>query len=136
MSRCDGRRRLVPMRVLVVHPPTSVARDFIDYPYEADLGAVQVAAVLRAAGHEVRLVDAYALPGVTLAWRDDGRAHLGATVAETLAACGTEWDRALVALTPFHRPPARDDVLGALLEGLAAANAGAPIVLADCYQSG
>jgi len=29
-------------RVLVVHPPVSVARDFIDYPYFSDLGAVQV----------------------------------------------------------------------------------------------
>ena len=61
-------------RALVVHPPVSVARDFIDYPQVADLGAVQLAAALRARGHDVRLVDAYALPGSTLRWRDDGRA--------------------------------------------------------------
>ena len=35
-------------RVLVVHPPTTVARDFIDYPYFADLGAVQLALEERA----------------------------------------------------------------------------------------
>ena len=35
-------------RVLVIHPPVSVARDFIDYPYFSDLGAVQLAAVVAA----------------------------------------------------------------------------------------
>ncbi len=46
------------MRVLVIHPPMSVARDFIDYPYFANLGAVQLAAVL---GDGVELIDAFAL---------------------------------------------------------------------------
>ena len=56
-------------RVLVVHPPVSVARDFIDYPYVADLGAVQLAAVLeRTLGAaQIDVVDAYALPGAGLA---------------------------------------------------------------------
>ncbi len=121
-------------RVLVVHPPASVARDFIDYPYFADLGAVQLAAVLRGRGHATTLVDAYALPGSSLTWRHDGRAHLGAPVDEVLALCaaGGPWDVAVVALTPFHRPPNRDDVLAAVLQGLR----GAPVWLADLYQSG
>jgi MoaA/NifB/PqqE/SkfB family radical SAM enzyme len=128
-------------RVLVVHPPTTIARDFIDYPYFSDLGAVQLAAVLREAGYSAALVDAFALPASTLAPRDDGRLHLGAPVDDVLAACasacGSE-DPALVvvALTPFHRPPARDDVLGAVLAGLAARFPDVPRVLADCYQSG
>ena len=29
-----------PIATLVLHPPMSVARDFIDYPYFSDLGAV------------------------------------------------------------------------------------------------
>ncbi|MEZ4399497.1 MAG: radical SAM protein [Kofleriaceae bacterium] len=122
-------------RIAVIHPPMSVARDFIDYPYHADLGAVQVAAVVRAAGHEVVLVDAFALPGAGLTWRADGRAHLGATVdvvAAAVAAAGP-LDAAVVALTPFHRPPHRDDVLAAVVAAVAAH---APVVLADCYQSG
>src|SRR5579884_4040694 len=97
-------------RVLVVHPPTSIARDFIDYPWFADLGAVQAAAVLRAEGHEVTLVDAHALAGSTLAWRDDGRARLGAPVADVLEAsarAAAEADAIVVAHTPFHRPPGR-----------------------------
>jgi MoaA/NifB/PqqE/SkfB family radical SAM enzyme len=122
-------------RVLVVYPPVSLARDFIDYPYFADLGAVQLAAVLRARGDEVTLVDAYALPTSTLIWRQDGRAHLGAPVADVVARFGNP-DVAVVAYTPFHRPPARDDVLGELLAALRASLGERRIVLADLYQSG
>jgi hypothetical protein len=60
------RDKLRHMRVLVIHPPMSVARDFIDYPYFANLGAVQLAAVL---GDGVELIDAFALDGSTLVWR-------------------------------------------------------------------
>jgi len=126
-------------RVLVVHPPTSIARDFIDYPWFSDLGAVQTAAVLRANGHEAALVDAYALAGSTLAWRDDGRAHLGAPVDEVVAACGDALGRAdavVVAYTPFHRPPGRCDVLGATVAALRARAPGAYLLLADLHQSG
>ena len=109
-------------RPLVVHPPVSVARDFIDYPYFADLGAVQLAAALREAGHAVDLVDAYALPGSSLTWRGDGRALLGAPVDEVLARTAATADRphdvVVVAFTPSTARRARDDVLGALLAGL------------------
>ncbi|HZS36857.1 MAG TPA: radical SAM protein [Polyangia bacterium] len=125
------------MRALVVFPSVSVARDFIDYPYFADLGAVQLAAVLEARGVEVALVDAFALAGSSLTWRSDGRALLGASVDEILAAVrGERADLIVVAYTPFHRPPARDDVLGALLAGLRSSAGATPIVLADLYQSG
>jgi MoaA/NifB/PqqE/SkfB family radical SAM enzyme len=138
-------------RVLVVHPPASIARDFIDYPYFSDLGAVQLAGVLRAAGHSVALVDAYALTGSSLTWRSDGRAHLGASIDHVVASCeGRPWDVAVVALTPFHRPPRRDDLVAALLQALRAcaprasrtlAESGPArergcLLLADLYQSG
>jgi MoaA/NifB/PqqE/SkfB family radical SAM enzyme len=126
-------------RVLVVHPPVSVARDFIDYPYFADLGAVQLSAVLRARGDTVTLVDAYALERSRLSFRGDGRAYLGAPVADVLARsadAARSADVIVVAFTPFHRPPARDDVLGAVLAGLRELSNGAPIILADLYQSG
>jgi MoaA/NifB/PqqE/SkfB family radical SAM enzyme len=125
-------------RVLMVHPPLTVARDFIDYPYVADLGAVQVAAVLDAYW-PCALVDAFALAGSGLSWRADGRAHLGASVAATLAAIEGVIDgvaAVVVALTPFHRPPHRDDVLGALLAGIKAMAPAAALIVADCYQSG
>lgn len=126
-------------RVAVVHPPLSVARDFIDYPYFSDLGAVQLAAVLRATpACSVSLIDAFALPDARLAWRPDGRARLGAApheVIESLAAQG-DWDVFVVALTPFHRPPTRDDLLGEVLAGIRARWPAATVMLADCYQSG
>ena len=101
-------------RVSIIHPPVSIARDFIDYPYCADLGAVQLAAVKRFAclsNVQVSLVDAYALPGSDLTWREDGRAHLGASNTETQSRI-PESDFIVVAYTPFQRPPAHaDDVL-------------------------
>lgn len=120
------------LRAVVLYPPVSVARDFIDYPYFANLGAVQLAAVLGAP-----IVDAFALPGSTLEPQPDepGRVRLGASVAELLAAVPTA-DAYVVQYTPFHRPPTRDALLGELLAGLRARHPEASILLADCYQSG
>ncbi len=125
------------MRVLVVHPPALIARDFIDYPYFADLGAVQLAAVVRARGHEVVLVDAYALPRSGMYVREDRR-HLGAPLDDLgapIAAAGAV-DAVVVAYTPFHRPPHRDALYAGLLRGIRAIHGRTPIVLADAYQSG
>lgn len=123
-------------RVLVVHPPVTIARDWIDYPYFADLGAVQLAGEL-AREHDVVMVNAYALPGSTLYWRRDGRGHLGASVDELLGAVeDVAPDLVVVTVTPFHRPPHRDDVLAAVLRGLRAMHPRAPLLLADAYQSG
>ena len=95
-------------KVAVIFPPLRVSRDFIDYPYFADLGAVQAAAVLRAAGHDVQLVDALATPGATLAPTDGNDVLLGVASTDLpRIADGTEI--AVVALTPFHRPPGRDE---------------------------
>jgi MoaA/NifB/PqqE/SkfB family radical SAM enzyme len=124
-------------RLLVLHPPLTVAADFIDYPYFTNLGALQLASVLAAEFESTQVVDAFCLEGSTLEWREDGRAHLGASVAELLSACGEmSYDAIVVAYTPFHRPPHRDDVLGELLAALRERNGEARIVLADCYQSG
>ncbi len=125
------------MRVLVVHPPLNLARDWIDYPYFSDLGAVQLAACLRADGHEVVLVDAFALPSSTLHFRRDGRAHLGAALMDVLEHVEGHgrFDLKLVTFTPFHRPPQRDELLGSLLRSLRAMDE-APLWLIDAYQSG
>jgi len=121
-------------RVAVVFPPLRVSRDFIDYPYFADLGAVQNAAVLRAAGHDVTLVDALALPESTLAPMEGSDVRLGSTPADVLARVPADCDRLVVAYTPFHRPPSRDPLLAEILAGLR--TPGRSIVLADLYQSG
>ena len=131
-----------PLHALVVHPPLSIARDFIDYPYASDLGAVQLAAVLRAHGFQVSLLNAFALAGASLTWRDDGRALLGSSVDEArstargIAATRGAPALVLVCLTPFHRPPTRDDTLGAMLAALRADLPASFIALVDAYQSG
>ncbi|MBV1859502.1 MAG: radical SAM protein [Nannocystaceae bacterium] len=84
-----------------------------------------------ARGHEVELIDAFTLPDAGLERRDDGRLYLGAPVDSTLAAAQGEVHATVIAYTPFHRPPHRDDVLAAVLEGLRG-----PLILADLYQSG
>ncbi len=121
-------------RVAVFFAPLSVSRDFIDYPYFADLGAVQAAAVLRAAGHEVMVHDALATPGATLT-PDGDHVLLGVPVPALLKQL-EPFDLALVAYTPFHRPPTRDALLGSLLTALREGAPSAPILLADLYQSG
>ncbi len=125
-------------RVAVVFPPMSVSRDFIDAPHFADLGALQAAAVLRDAAHDVSVIDALAMPGATVV--PDGeptRLRLGApreALIEALA--GSHAEVVIVVQTPFHRPGARDAEVGALLAAAEARLPGAWRLLADCYQSG
>ncbi|MEZ4300720.1 MAG: radical SAM protein [Polyangiaceae bacterium] len=123
--------------VAVLFGPLRVSPDFIDYPYFADLGAIQAAATLRAAGAAVTLTDAFALPGSTLA-KAEGSPDLllGAPEDETFAALPQRADVFVVALTPFHRPPGRDASLGSMLARIREAHPDRPIVLADLYQSG
>ncbi|HEY0132687.1 MAG TPA: radical SAM protein [Nannocystis sp.] len=122
-------------RVLIVHPPVSVARDYIDYPYFADLGAVQLASVL-AQRWPTLLVSAYALPDAGLVWRADGRARLGVDPEVLLAGVTGDLTAVVVAITPFHRPPRRDDLLAAVLEDIRRRWPDTVVILAECYQSG
>lgn len=122
-------------RVTVVFPSLRISRDFIDYPYFADLGAVQAAAVLREAGHQVTLVDALALPGAELSPLEDNYVRIGVLV-DALVEKIPDGDIVLVAYTPFHRPPARDPLLAELLCRLRDSHPTTPIALADLYQSG
>jgi MoaA/NifB/PqqE/SkfB family radical SAM enzyme len=125
------------VRVLVVHPPLSVASDFIDYPYASDLGAAQLAAALRERS-EVLFLDAFAIDGAAVARRSDGRIALGAAPARLAqaAARGGPYGAAVIAATPFHRPPLRDDLLGEVCRSIRGVVGSAPVLLADCYQSG
>jgi MoaA/NifB/PqqE/SkfB family radical SAM enzyme len=124
-------------RLTVLFPPLRVSRDFIDYPYFADLGAVQAAAVLRQAGHDVRIIDALATEGAELTRCGEGTEDVLLGVSpEHLPDVPIDAEVVLVAYTPFHRPPTRDATLGLLLERLRRERPSLPIVLADLYQSG
>jgi MoaA/NifB/PqqE/SkfB family radical SAM enzyme len=118
-------------RVAVVFPPLRVSRDFIDYPYFANLGALQAAAIVRAGGHDVALLDALSLPESDLVELGDGQLRLGAELGSL-----PDSEILIVAYTPFHRPPTRDPLLGQLLQRARSAQPERPIVLADLYQSG
>jgi MoaA/NifB/PqqE/SkfB family radical SAM enzyme len=123
-------------RVAIVVAPIRASRDFIDYPWFADLGAVQAAAVLREAGHEVAVADALALEGATLAEAEAGEITLGAPLEAVLARVPADAEVVVASFGAFCRPPSRDPSLGALLEALRGAAPLRPIVLADLYQSG
>ncbi|GMV14590.1 MAG: radical SAM protein [Myxococcales bacterium] len=117
-------------RVAVVFPPLRISRDFVDYPYFADLGALSATAVLEQAGHQVSLCDALGTPDAGAGAADGSWFAIG-SAPEIPAA-----DVFVVAFTPFHRPPAREPFLGATLERIVAACPASPVVLADLYQSG
>lgn len=126
-------------RTAIVFPPLCVSRDFIDYPYFADLGAVQAAGVARAAGHDVTLVDALALPGAALEPMETGGkgyVRLGAAPEAVIERVPGDAEVIVLAYTPFHRPPEREPLLAIILERLRAARPDVPIALADLYQSG
>jgi MoaA/NifB/PqqE/SkfB family radical SAM enzyme len=127
--------------ILLVQPPLSLSRDFIDYPYHCDLGVVQAAAVLRRDGFETRVIDAFAMPNAGLFPLGRARVLLGAASPAVVAACDQASgsggpDAFIVSYTPFHRPPQRDALLGELLTQLRAHFPSTPVVLADLYQSG
>lgn len=119
----------------MIFPPLAVSRDFIDYPYFADLGAVQAAAVLREAGLDVTLLDALALPGADLVELPSGDVRLGVAPSEVLSRV-PDVALVIVALTPFHRPPRPDPLLSELLGALRRTRPDVAVLLADLYQSG
>lgn len=112
-------------KVAVVFPPLVVSRDFVDYPYFADLGALSAGAALAAAGHQVHVDDALSRPEVQRV--GSNRLQLGA-----LPGALPEADVFVLAQTPFHRLPGRDPMIAEVLARVA----GRPVVLADLYQSG
>jgi len=117
--------------VVLIAPSLRPHVDFIDYPYHTDLGPVAGAAVLRAAGATVALCDTLALRE-SVVRRDGEHLWLGAELGPLLAQIPTA-PLYVVALTPFHRPPARDNHLGELLLALRTRHPRA-LVLADFYQ--
>ncbi|MEZ4220112.1 MAG: radical SAM protein [Polyangiaceae bacterium] len=126
------------MRVTFLFAPLRVSRDFIDYPYFADLGALQAAAVVRGQGMDVRVVDALAMAGATLTRADD-EVVLGAPLSQVESALTeaiADCDVLVAQLSVFHRPPLPAADLGSLLRHARKLKKRMPILLADLYQSG
>jgi MoaA/NifB/PqqE/SkfB family radical SAM enzyme len=121
--------------IALVQPSLRVSRDFIDYPYHSDLAVVQVASILQQSGFDLTLVDGFAMPESDLVALEDNYVLLGAP-NDVLCAAVEHPELILIHYTPFHRPPARDPVLGTLLDTLRTTLPDVPMVLADLYQSG
>jgi hypothetical protein len=124
------------MRVLVIHPPVRVHREHIDYPLFSGLAAWHVSAALRAAGHRVRLVDAFALPSASITPKEP-YAAVGADVKTVADAIKTEpFDAAVVHLSPFTVQEPEPESLWPIMAELRAAQPDAPVILADLHIGG
>lgn len=121
-------------KVAVLFPPLRVSRDFIDYPYFADLGALGATALV-AEREEVELHDALTSTGAGLHALDASWILLGRPIRSFIESIGSA-DLYLVAYTPFHRPPTREPLLAELLSELHRRAPTTPILLADLHQTG
>jgi MoaA/NifB/PqqE/SkfB family radical SAM enzyme len=126
------------VRVAFLNPPLRLSRDFIDYPYFANLGLLQAAAVCRERGFDVTVVDAFARPDSDLVERADGDLLLGGAPAPLAAAVAdARPDAVVVGHGPFVHPASvgaayLDEVVALLRRRLGAC----PLVLAECHVGG
>lgn len=121
-------------RALIVNPPVAVDRDFIDYPYFANLGAVQHASAIAAEGFDVVLADSFSFRGSGVEPLDDGR-YLAGCLPEGFAG-RRQFDAAVVCVSVFHRPFARDELLAGFFRRLRKMFPDMPVAAADMYFGG
>lgn len=130
-------RRAGGGKILVVNPPLLIKRDFIDYPYFANLGALQNAAVLEANGFHARVADAFSLRQSSAYPAGGDNFLAGCGIKRFLASIEEkDFDAILVCLSVFHRPFSRDKFTGRFLDALGKRFPGVPLVAADAYFGG
>lgn len=124
-------------RVLLLHPPLLLHRAFIDYPYLAGLGTWQAGASLRAAGHEVEILDAFCLPTSTLSSERSDMIRLGVPWATFNGRLPEEApDVVVIAASPWLRARAASAEVARFVGGLAVRWPQARTVLADLDVGG
>jgi MoaA/NifB/PqqE/SkfB family radical SAM enzyme len=126
------------VNVALVNPPLRIARDFIDYPFFANVGLLQAAAVCRAKGFHIVVVDAFAMAESRMRIDAAGSFLLGAGVTDVAATLErTAPEAVVVAHGPFVHPNSCGaDLLDELLTALRHRLGATPIVLADCAVGG
>ncbi|MFA6450487.1 MAG: radical SAM protein [bacterium] len=124
-------------KALIVNPPAVVERDFIDYPYFANLGALQHASAIAAEGFDVNVLDSFSLPGSDVFPLDNNR-FLAGCQPEELASLSVRlsFDSAIVCVSVFNRPFAHDDCLAAFFRNFRKLFPDTPIAAADAYFGG
>ncbi|MCB9738051.1 MAG: radical SAM protein [Deltaproteobacteria bacterium] len=124
-------------RVLLLHPPLLLHRAFIDYPYLAGLGTWQSAANLRAAGHDVTVLDAFCLPTSTLSDERGGMIRLGVPWATYLGRLPEQApDVVVIAASPWLRARAASAEVARFVSTLAERWPNARTILADLDVGG
>lgn len=124
-------------RIVFLNPPFPAHRAFVDFPFFANLGMLQAAAVCRAAGLDVRVADAFSQP-------DSGAFEIDA--AHFMFGCGADRfieitaglapDIIVVCGNPHFNLHARTPWLSLLLERLHRRRPGGALVYADCHAGG
>lgn len=125
-----------PMRILVVNPPFRVARDFIDYPYFANIGALNVAAALRNAGADVRVADSFALPESGAAPDAKDGFLVGVAPGRFVDCIEGEFDAAVVCASVFHAPFRADAAMSAFLKRFRKRFPAVTLAAADAWFGG
>ena len=123
--------------LLLLQPPLLLHAEFIDYPYFAGMGLWQAAANLRAAGHDVTVLDAFCLPTSNLVQEAKGFVRLGVPVATFLGRLpAARPDVVVFAHSPWLRARAASAELKRIVAHLAERWPQLPTVLADCDVGG
>ncbi len=124
-------------RALLVQPPLLLHAAYIDYPYFASLGLWQAAAGLRAAGHQVQVLDAFAQASSALLRERNGMIRLGIPMSGLLDKLPAQApDVVVVGHSPWLRATAAAEELARLAVQLRARYPQAVLVLADCDVGG
>lgn len=124
-------------KVLLIQPPIRTSGDHIDYPYFCDLPLFYLANAVRQNGHQVHLLDAFALENsasIRCSATDMlyGRPH--AALFERLA--DADFDVAVVHLTPFDLAAKHTFGLDWLFETLRQLRPSSVIIGAELYVGG
>lgn len=124
------------MRVAALNPQIYVHKEFVDWPYFANLGTLHAAAQLREAGHDVRVADAFALPESRV-MEDDGGFWMGADPEILVEYCAAGRPEAVViGLSPFVGVWTEDRAFRSLLVEIERRLGGVPVILSDNYMGG
>lgn len=124
-------------RIVLLKPPFPVHRAFVDFPFFSNLGMLQAAAVCRAVGIEVDVIDAFSQPDSAAREIDAVHIALGCDAdrfIELVAELAP--DITVLCGNPLFNLHARTPWLSLLLERLHRLKPGGKLVYADCHIGG
>jgi MoaA/NifB/PqqE/SkfB family radical SAM enzyme len=123
-------------KLIMLNPPLRLGSAHIDYPQYLTLGAVSNAAVLREAGMDVSVADAFSMK-TSAAVKEKNFASIGAPMSDLTEMFGAfDAETVVVAVSPFLSPHVANKHCADVLEAARAAWPDAGLIAADCYFSG